>query len=468
MSTQQNPKIVAAPAGATLARHRDALVGRRGSASAALADAQSRAATPGGQHVFVRRFDVQAQVAAQAIDNLHQAGAPLPLLAGATVSVKDLYDVAGFATTAASKSMHDAPAAAADCPAVARVRAAGALLVGHTTMSEFAFSGVGINPHAGTPANAGTLALDATPRIPGGSTSGGAVSVGIGAALAALGSDTGGSIRIPAALNGLVGFKNTQRLTPLEGTVPLSTTLDTVCAITLDVRDAITMHEVLAARRVVLAHRPLRACRLAVPQSVFLDALERPVADAFSRAVECLRRAGAQVDDLPLPAMHDLGAMMAQGGFAAAESWAWHRHRLAERGSDYDPRVAMRIRRGEAISAADYIDLHTARAHWIARMADAMQGYDAMLSPTVPIVAPEIAPLVGSDERFFATNALLLRNASPVNMLDGCAISLPCHAPGEWPVGLMVWREAMADDAVLDIALQIEAALLDTLGGRNG
>jgi len=349
---------------------------------------------------------------------------------------------------------------------VARVRAAGAVLVGHTTMSEFAFSGVGINLHAGTPANAGTARLDPALRIPGGSTSGGVVSVGIGAALAALGSDTGGSIRIPAALNGLVGFKNTQRLTPLQGTVPLSTTLDTVCAITHDVRDAITLHEVLAARQVTLAQRPLRACRLAVPQTVFLDALEAPVARAFERTIEGLRRAGAQVDELPLAAMNELNQIMAQGGFAAAESWAWHRHRLAERAAEYDPRVALRIRRGEAISAADYIDLHTLRARWIARMTAAMRGYDAMLSPTVPIVAPEIAPLVASDERFFTVNALLLRNTTPVNVLDGCAISLPCHAAGEWPVGLMVWREALADDTVLDIALTIESMLRGPVGGR--
>jgi amidase/aspartyl-tRNA(Asn)/glutamyl-tRNA(Gln) amidotransferase subunit A len=282
--------------------------------------------------------------------------------------------------------------------------------------------------------------------------------------MAALGSDTGGSIRIPAALQGLVGFKNTQRLTPLAGTVPLSTTLDTVCAITLDVRDAITMHEVLSARHVALARRPLAACRLAVPQTVFLDALEPAVASAFERAIACLRRAGARIDDLPMPAMGDLGAMLAQGGFAAAESWAWHRRRLADRGADYDPRVAMRIRRGEAISAADYIDLHAERVRWITRMTDTMRGYDALLSPTVPIVAPEIAPLVASDDRFFAVNALLLRNATPVNMLDGCAISLPCQAPGEWPVGLMVWREALADDTVLDVALQIETALRGAVG----
>ena len=466
MSIQQNPQIVAAPAGNTLANHRDAFIAGRATAAAALAEAQVRADSAAGRHVFVRRFDALAQASARAFDNLHAAGGPALALAGAPVSVKDLYDVAGFPTTAASKSMHDAVPAAADCPAVARVRAAGAVLVGHTTMSEFAFSGVGINPHVGTPANAGTVALDSEPRIPGGSTSGGAVSVGVGAAMAALGSDTGGSIRIPAALQGLVGFKNTQRLTPLEGTVPLSTTLDTVCAITLDVRDAITMHEVLAARRVTLPRRPLQACRLAVPQTVFLDALEPPVAHAFERAVQRLRQAGAQIDELPMPAMNDLASLLAQGGFAAAESWAWHRHRLAARGSAYDPRVALRIRRGEAISAADYIDLHAARASWIGRMRASMQGYDAMLSPTVPIVAPPIAPLVTSDDRFFATNALLLRNATPVNMLDGCALSLPCQAPGEWPVGLMVWRDALADDTVLDISLQIESALRGDAGAR--
>ena len=181
---------------------------------------------------------------------------PLPPLAGLAVSVKDLFDVAGQPTTAGSMVLADRPPASADCPAVARLRAAGAALVGHTNLTEFAFSGVGINPHHGTPANPATAQLDATPRIPGGSTSGGAVSVAGGAAWAALGSDTGGSIRIPAALQGLVGFKSTARLVPTEGCIPLSTTLDTACAITRSVRDAVLLHEVLAARRVALAGAP--------------------------------------------------------------------------------------------------------------------------------------------------------------------------------------------------------------------
>src|SRR5204862_2758393 len=171
-------------------------------------------------------------------------------------------------------------------------------LAGHTNMTEFASSAVGINPHPGTPATPVTAALDPTPRIPGGSTSGGAVSVASGAAWAALGSDTGGSIRIPAALQGLVGFKNTARLTPAEGAVPLSTTLDTVCAITRSVRDAVLLHEVLAARPVRLARRPIAALRLAVPTTTMLDGLDATVARAFERALAVLRAQGARIDDI--------------------------------------------------------------------------------------------------------------------------------------------------------------------------
>jgi amidase/aspartyl-tRNA(Asn)/glutamyl-tRNA(Gln) amidotransferase subunit A len=355
--------------------------------------------------------------------------------------------------------MSDAPPAAVDSPAVARLRAAGAALLGHTNLSEFAYSGVGLNPHFGTPVNPVALALNPTPRIPGGSTAGGAVSVATGAAWAALGSDTGGSIRIPAALQGLVGFKCTQRLVPLAGSVPLSTTLDTACAITRSVRDAVLLHGILAARPARPAARPLRALRLAVPKTVMLDGLDADVARAFEQALSRLRAADAQIDDIALAPLADLAGLQSQGGFAAAESWAWHRTRLGQREADYDPRVAQRIRRGDAISAADYIDLIHARQRWIASVEAALAGYDALLSPTVPMVAPAIAPLLSSDSRFFAINTLLLRNPSVVNMLDGCALSLPCQAAGHMPVGLMVWGPALADDAVLGAAWQIEATL---------
>ena len=411
------------------------------------------------RHSFIRTsFDAAAQ-SARAVDALRAAGAAVPPLAGLAVSVKDLFDVAGDVTTAGSTVLAANAPASADCPAVARLRRAGAAFVGRTNMSEFAFSGVGINPHFGTPANPATAALDAQPRIPGGSTSGGAVSVATGAAWAALGSDTGGSIRIPAALQGLVGFKNTARLTPTEGAIPLSTTLDTACAITRSVRDAVLLHELLAERRVPLSGRPVNRLRLAVPTRGMLDGLDAAVSTAFERSLTTLRAAGAQVDEIELAPLAEIARINATGGFSPAEAWAWHRTLLAEHEAGYDPRVALRIRRGAGMSAADYIDLLHARRRWIADMAAAMHGFDAMLSPTVPCVAPPIAPLLADDAAFFATNALLLRNPSVVNLLDGCALSLPCQAPGEMPVGLMVWSGALQDDTVLDVSLAIEAAL---------
>ena len=477
MNTQINPKIIAsgadgtaatAPAPADLCAAAEAVRAGQASAVDLLQAAMAVANSPACAHVYLRRFDAQALVAAQAVDAARLAGAPVPPLAGLAVSIKDLFDVAGHPTTAGSRSMADAPAAQADAPAVARLRAAGAALTGHTNLSEFAYSGVGINPYHGTPVNPVTAALNPTPRAPGGSTSGGAVSVATGAAWAALGSDTGGSIRIPAALTGLVGFKNTQRLTPLAGAVPLSSTLDTACAITRSVRDAVLLHGLLAARNPRPLRRPLQALRLAVPQTVMLDGLDTDVALAFEATLATLRHAGARIEDLPLAPLGELAHLQAQGGFTAAESWAWHRGRLAQREADYDPRVAQRIRRGEAISAADYLDLLRQRSLWIARVEAEAAGFDALLSPTVPMVAPALAPLLASDKGFFAINGLLLRNPSAVNMLDGCALSMPCQAAGQMPVGLMVWGPAMSDDAVLGVSLAIESALRDAAAMPHG
>jgi len=326
-------------------------------------------------------------------------------------------------------------------------------------MTEFAFSGVGVNPHHGTPANA---CDSTTARIPGGSSSGAAVSVATGAAFVGLGSDTGGSIRIPAALNGIVGFKNTARLVPTTGAIALSTTLDTVCAMTRSVRDAITVHEVLAARTVTRSGAPLSSYRLAVAATTMLDGLDATVAAAFERALKVLRSAGARIDDLALTQIQDLGAIQSTGGFSAAESYAWHRDLLARRGDGYDPRVRARIERGAAMTAWEYLDLAAARRDWMARVDQALAGYDAVLSPTVPITAPplaDVAPGGQRDEAFFRVNALLLRNPSVVNMLDGCAISIPCQHPEALPVGLMIWHGALRDDTVLNIAVQAEAAL---------
>jgi Asp-tRNA(Asn)/Glu-tRNA(Gln) amidotransferase A subunit family amidase len=193
-----------------------------------------------------------------------------------------------------------------------------------------------------------------------------------------------------------------------------------------------------------------------------LDSADATVARAFERTLERLRAAGARVDEIPLAQIKDLGSLQATGGFAAAESYASHRQLLAAQGERYDPRVRFRIERGAAMKAFEYIDLHRARAAWIAEVEEGLQGYDAVLSPTVPMVAPpiaEVAPGSERDEAFFRVNGLLLRNTSVVNMLDGCALSLPCQAPDELPVGLMVWHGALRDDAVLALSLQIENLL---------
>jgi Asp-tRNA(Asn)/Glu-tRNA(Gln) amidotransferase A subunit family amidase len=433
---------------------------QRGRASAAQAFEQALAiaGSAGCAQAFLRLCPHEAGAAAST-DN---AARPL---AGLPVSIKDLFDVAGQATPAGSTVLADAPPATRDSAAVARLRAAGASIVGRTNMTEFAFSGVGVNPHYGTPVNP---ADHEVARIPGGSSSGAAVSVATGAAFIGLGSDTGGSIRIPAALCGIVGFKNTARLTPLEGALPLSTTLDTVCAMTRSVRDAVLAHEILAQRQVRLERKPLAQRRFAVVRTQMLDGMDTAVAQAFESALRVLRSAGARVEEIELEAVRDLGTIQSTGGFAAAESYAWHRELLATRGAGYDPRVRTRIERGAGMKAWEYLDLVRARADWIGRIQAALGDYDAALSPTVPIVAPpiaEVAPGPERDDAFFRINALLLRNPSVVNMLDGCALSLPCHAPGHLPVGLMLWHAALHDDTILDASAAAEAALREAHRG---
>ncbi|MFM1909262.1 MAG: hypothetical protein RLZZ591_2939, partial [Pseudomonadota bacterium] len=277
-----------------------------------------------------------------------------------------------------------------------------------------------------------------------------------------LGSDTGGSIRIPAALQGLVGFKSTARLVPTQGTVPLSKTLDTIGAITRSVRDAVLAHEILAARTVIRSPASLAHYRLAVVQNFMLEGLDPTVAEAFERTLDQLRNAGAHVVEIKLPELEELAGLNANGGLPAAESFAWHQELLNERGNQYDPRVRARILRGLSMSASDYLHLLEARQAWMERLQIRISGFDAVLSPTVPIVAPPIqglAPGEQRDDAFFRINAMLLRNPSVVNNLDGCAISLPCHQPDELPVGLMLWSTAMQDDTVLNLAIQVEAAL---------
>ena len=324
-------------------------------------------------------------------------------------------------------------------------------------MTEFAYSGVGINPHFGTPKNPADAT---TARIPGGSSSGAAVSVALGLAVAALGSDTGGSIRIPAALCGIVGFKPTQSRVPLVGAFPLSRTLDTVCAMTTCVADALAIDALIADVPLAISGvADPRSLRFAVPRTVMLDGLDRDVADAFEHALRLLADAGAAIVEIPLSEFAEREQMRAGGGFAPPEAWAVHRARLAISRDLFDPRVASRIERGQTVSAADYLDLIDQRADWIARVEARLVGFDALVCPTVPMVAPEMQPLIDDDAQFFRANAMLLRNPSLINLLDGCSFSLPCQRAGQLPVGLMVSSTRGRDASLARAALAVEAML---------
>ena len=426
------------------------------SAQAWIEDCLARAESSAAAHVFTRLYPEAARLAAGHADACHAAGLAAGPLAGVPVTIKDLYDVAGETTTAGTKVFAGDAPASHDAPAVARLRAAGAAIVGKTNMTELAFSGIGINPHYGTPVNPADTQVQ---RIPGGSSSGAAVSVALGLAVAGLGSDTGGSIRIPAALCGVVGFKSTQSRVPLAGAVPLSHSLDTVCAMTRSVADCLVVDGVLSGQPLAVAQRPLKGRRLAVPQTLMLDGLDATVARAFERSLSRLSQAGALLEDIALPELAEIAALNAPGGFSPVECWAAHHERIADVMAQLDPRVASRAKLGQNVSAADYLRMLKNRQRWIQRMEAALAGYDAILSPTVPIVAPELDLLMRDDEAFAAANRSTLRNTFAINFLDGCSFSLPCQAAGELPVGLMV-SSVRGDDARLgSVALAIEAAL---------
>jgi aspartyl-tRNA(Asn)/glutamyl-tRNA(Gln) amidotransferase subunit A len=410
-----------------------------------------------GARTFIH-VDAEAAIeAAEAMDRLRKAKAAPSRYAGIPVSIKDLFDIRGQVTRAGSRALEDSPPAEADAPVVARLRRAGFIVIGRTNMTEFAFSGIGINPHFGTPKGAWQRGVG---HVPGGSSSGAAVSVVDGMAHGALGTDTGGSCRIPAAFNGIVGFKPTQRRVPLDGGVPLSFSLDSFGPIARTVGCCAVLDAVLADEPIIpLRPRPIRGMRLAVPTTVVLDDLEDAVARTFERALETLSRQGALIERIVVPEFLDVGQMNAKGGFAAAESYAWHRYLIASKGDIYDPRVASRIMRGESQSAADYVDLLGARRSLIERIAARFAPYDAMIFPTTANTPPRIADLVADDKTFTSANVLALRNCTLINVIDGCAISLPAHREGEVPVGLMLAAMGGADRRILELAAAIEGVI---------
>jgi aspartyl-tRNA(Asn)/glutamyl-tRNA(Gln) amidotransferase subunit A len=396
----------------------------------------------------------RALAAARASDAARRAGSVPSALAGLPVSIKDLFDVQGEATRAGSMALAPEAPAAQDAVAVARLRRAGAVLLGRTNRSEFAFSGLGWNPHFGTPRSP----FDAE-RVAGGSTSGGAVSVAGGMAVAALGTDTGGSIRIPSAFCGLTGFKPTARRVPMAGGVPLSMSLDSAGPLARSVACCAIVDGILSADPLDATPARLDGLRLYVTRDYVMDGLDAGVARAFEAALSTLSARGACIVSFDFPELATLPAINAGGGITAAEAWHWHRDLLARHGADYDQRVAQRIRRGQSQSAADYLDLLAARAGLQAVAARRLHDADAWLMPTVAIEAPRVQDLEGPDEAFFALNGKVLRNASVINFLDGCAAALPTHSSG---IGYSVCGLAGQDARILQIAAACEAAMDST------
>jgi aspartyl-tRNA(Asn)/glutamyl-tRNA(Gln) amidotransferase subunit A len=281
---------------------------------------------------------------------------------------------------------------------------------------------------------------------------------------AAIGTDTGGSVRIPAALCGLTGFKPTARRVDRGGTLPLSTSLDSIGPLAASV-DCCAQIDALLAQEPhdERPYKGAQALRLLVPSNVVLDDLDAPVAFAFREALVRLSRAGATIVEARVAAIDEWAqARHGAASVVTPEAYAWHRELLAEHQSSYDPRVARRLLRGATVSAADYIEATALRTGWIRRMEQMLAGFDALLLPTVPVVAPPLAPLIESDDLYNATNNLILRNTSLINYLDGCALSVPCHAPGSGPVGLMIAGCAMSDRAILALGRNVEAALDET------
>jgi aspartyl-tRNA(Asn)/glutamyl-tRNA(Gln) amidotransferase subunit A len=409
-----------------------------------------------GQRTFIHVDRDAALTAADAMDALRRANAAPSRFAGIPVSIKDLFDIRGQVTRAGSRALEDSAPADTDAPVVARLRGAGFVVIGRTNMTEFAYSGIGINPHYGTPKGAWNRSEG---HVPGGSSSGAAVSVVDKMAHGALGTDTGGSCRIPAAYNGIVGYKPTQRRIPLDGGVPLSFSLDSYGPLARSVECCATLDAVLAGEPVVpVEPRPIQDIRLAVPTTIALDDLDDAVARTFERALDQLARLGVQIERIEVPEFLDVGVMNTKGGFAAAESYAWHRFLIVSHGDVYDPRVHMRILRGESISAADYIDLLESRRSLIARIAVRLKPYDALVLPTTANTPPRIADLAG-DKAFTRENLRALRNCTLINMIDGCAISLPAHREGEVPVGLMLAATGGSDRRIFELAAAIEEAI---------
>lgn len=408
-----------------------------------------------GKRVFTAVTPEASLKEAQLADAARQEGRAGPLN-GVPISVKCLFDVKGLVTTAGSRLFAGNAAAESDATIVVRLREAGAVVMGHTNMTEFAYSGLGMNPHYGTPGNPADRS-----RVPGGSSSGAAVSVADGMAAIGIGTDTGGSCRIPAAFCGLVGWKPTARRVAAEGCFPLSETLDSIGCIANSVADCELADAVMSAEDYAPMKAPdLSGLRLAVLENYVLDDLTPHVAAAFEKALETLEGRGARIDRIRIPDLDRLPSLNARGGIIAAEALAIHGEYLAEREAEYDPRVSVRIRKGETLGQGEYEALLKIRSDIIEAADKITSGYDAILMPTVATEAPVTAELDADEGLYGSQNLLALRNTTVANFLDRCAISLPLGVEG-LPVGLMLMGDTLGDRNLFAVARCLEAELAD-------
>lgn len=425
-----------------------------------------------GERAFLRVDAEGARATAEQVDAARASGErvdgrPLSPIAGIPVAVKDLCDIEGQVTTAGSVVLADRPPATSDAPVVARMRAAGLVLLGRTNMTEFAYSGLGLNAHYDTPRSPWDREVDGgRGHIPGGSSSGTAVAVADGMAVAGLGTDTGGSCRIPAAFCGIVGYKPTARRVPLEGIVPLAPSLDSVGPLGRSVDCCAILDDVFSGGDASMAATAdpggvaPAAVQLASLVDFVTDGLDDTVATTYERALRCLADAGVGIAETRFPELNELPSINRGGGLATAEAYHWHREMLAASGDRYDQRVKTRIDPGENQSAADYLDLLEARTRLKQRAGEVLAPAQAFVLPTVAIVPPTMASFDDGDRDYYSvTNLLCLRNTAVGNFLDGCAISVPISGPGEPPVGLMLMAGPKADHQLFSVARTIESLL---------
>jgi len=404
--------------------------------------------------VFISLTAERARREAEASAARWRAGQPLSGFDGVPVAWKDLFDVAGSVTTAGAAYRRNAPAALLDAPSVGLLCRAGMVSIGKTNLSELAYSGLGLNPHFGTPHNPhGTD----QPRIPGGSSSGSAVAVAAGIVPIAMGTDTAGSIRIPAALNGVVGYRSSSRRYSRDGVFPLARSLDSLGPLTRSVRDALAIDDLLHGRTQTHSARSLKGQRFVLAQ----QDVEPAVRNNLLSAVAQLKAQGALIEERECPTFQaTLDLIKHHGWLGALEAFALHQTLLDSADAEQlDPRVRRRLEAARALPASQLIHLTDARRRLQQQLLDDLDGA-ILITPTVAHVAPALAPLENDDDLFVNTNLATLRLTMPGSLLDMPGVTLPSGRDAQGlPTGLLLSAPTGEDARLLRAALSVETVI---------